>query len=151
MKEVDFDKGMGILMAAYPDYKCTPETVDLYRELLSCLNPKDFERAVLNHVKNHKWFPKVSEILSTGLPPRPSAIDAWQKLIAAAEAGVKPEMDFATRKALDFIGGWEQFGLTTYENLRFAFKAFKDAYMEAQEHEARWLVGGEQAALEGPA
>jgi hypothetical protein len=65
----------------------------------------------------------------------PSPIDVWNRLIVAAEAGEKPEMEYATERALAFIGGWEQFSITSYDDLRFIFKAFREAYLEAQDRE----------------
>jgi len=44
-------------------------------------------------------------------------------------------MDEATKKAMDFIGGWEQFSITSYDDLRFIFKAFREAYLKAQDRE----------------
>ena len=149
-KEV-FVKGMYQLAAAHPDFALTEATIEVYQERLAGLSEEIYMKAIGKCLDTCKWFPKISEILGAVRSFKPSAIDAWQRLLAAAEANTKPEMDFATQKALDFIGGWEQFGLTTYENLRFAFKAFKDAYNEAQEQESRLvLAGGEQAALPGP-
>ena len=130
-----FHKGMALLGAAYPDYACTPETVDVYRERLCRLTDQEFEAAVYRHIDTCKWFPKISELLGAVQSLLPSAIDVWTRLIAAAEAGEKPEMDEATKKALDFIGGWEQFSITSYDDLRFIFKAFREAYLEAQDRE----------------
>ena len=113
------------------------DTMEIYYEMLHHLAPHVLEKACREHIAKKQWFPKISEILAEAQAQRPSAIEAWQKLLAASEANVKPEMDFATRRALDFIGGWEQFGMTSYGDLRFIFKAFKEAYLEAQEKESR--------------
>ena len=99
-----FGKGMAILTACYPDYDLKDETTGSYWEFLRHLSSLDFERAVKRHVTTCKWFPKVSEILQAVQDHLPTPIDVWNRLIAAAEAGKKPEMDAATMKAMRFIG-----------------------------------------------
>lgn len=149
LNEEQFMKGMAVLMSAYPDYKCTPETVDVYRVALRNLSPQEFEKTVWIHITTLKWFPKVSELLAAVLNRGPSVIDTWNRLLAAAERGEKPEMDAATEKALAFIGGWEQFGLTSYDDLQFRFKDFKAALLEAWARDTLAVVGGEQPVLPG--
>ena len=150
LNEDQFLKGMAVLMSAYPDYKCTPDTVDVYRVALRNLSPQDFEKAVWVHITTLKWFPKVSELLDAIRNQGPTVIDTWNLLLAAAETGKKPEMDGATEKALAVLGGWEVFQYTSFEKLNFRFKDFKAALLEARAHETLRLAGGEQAALEGP-
>jgi hypothetical protein len=135
LNEEVFHKGIALLMAAYPDYECPSTTVDVYRERLGRLTDKEFEAAVYSHIDTCKWFPKISELLGAVQSLLPSAIDVWTQLIAAAEAGEQPEMDEATKMAMDFIGGWEQFNIASYDDLRFIFKAFREAYLEAQYQE----------------
>jgi hypothetical protein len=135
LNEAVFHKGIALLMAAYPDYECSSATVDVYRERLCRLTDQEFEAAVYRHIDTCKWFPKISELLGAVQSLLPSPIDVWTQLIAAAEAGEQPEMDGATKKAMDFIGGWEQFSITSYDDLRFIFKAFREAYLEAQDRE----------------
>jgi hypothetical protein len=133
LNEEVFHKGIALLMAAYPDYECSSATVDVYRERLCRLTDKEFEAAVYRHIDTCKWFPKISELLEAAHALLPSPIDVWNRLIVAAEAGEKPEMEYATERALAFIGGWEQFCTTPYDNLRYSFGSFKEAYREAQE------------------
>ena len=149
LNEEVFNRGMAILGAAFPDYECSPATVDVYREHLSRLGDLEFERAVRHHINTCKWFPKVSELLQAVQDQGPSAIDIWNRLLAAAETGKKPEMDAATDKALAVLGGWEVFQYTSFEDLQWKFKDFKAALLEARSRD-NLLVGG-QAALEGPA
>jgi hypothetical protein len=150
LNEDQFLKGMAVLMSAYPDYKCTPETVDVYRVALRNLSPQDFERAVWAHITTLKWFPKVSELLDAIRDQGPTPIDIWNRLLAAAETGKKPEMDAATKKALAVLGGWDQFQYTSYDDLQYRFKDFKTALLEARARDTLALAGGERAALPGP-
>ena len=145
-----FGRGMTILTALYPDYELKDETMELYWSFLKDLSNLDFERAVKHHISTCKWFPKVSELLDAIRDQGPTAIDIWNKLLAAAETGQKPEMDAATEKALAVLGGWEQFQYTSYDDLQFRFKDFKSALLEARARDTLALAGGEQAVLEGP-
>jgi hypothetical protein len=126
-----FGRGMAILTSCYPDYDLKDETTDSYWEFLRHLSNLDFERAVKRHVTTCKWFPKVSEILQAVQDHLPTPIDVWNRLIAAAEAGEEPEIESATEKALAFIGGWDQFIVTSYDDLHFRYKGFREAYLEA--------------------
>lgn len=145
-----FGRGMTILTALYPDYELKDETMELYWSFLKDLSNVEFERAVKHHVSTCKWFPKVSELLAAVQDQGPTPIDIWNRLLAAAEMGTEPEMDEPTRKALAVLGGWERFQYTPFEELNFRFKDFKAALLEARARENLALVGGEQAALEGP-
>jgi hypothetical protein len=77
-------------------------------------------------------------------------VDVWNKLIAGAEAGEKPELDPAAERALAFIGGFEVIQYTNFEELRFRFKDFERAYLEGQTQELERLSGRQEpvAALE---
>src|SRR5208337_3143852 len=120
-----FNRGMALLMAAYPDYDCSPATMDIYREFLSHLSNLDFERAVKTHISKCKWFPKVSELLDVIRAQRPTAIDAWNFLLKAAERGWKPvEMDKAMVAGLEAVGGWEKFSYTPFNDLGYAYTRF---------------------------
>ena len=149
LNEDQFLKGMAVLMSAYPDYKCTADTVDVYRVALRNLSPQDFEKAVWVHITTLKWFPKVSELLDALRNQGPTPIDTWNLLLAAAETGQKPELDAATEKALAVLGGWDTFQYTPYDDLQYRFKDFRTALLEARARETLTLAGGEQVALEG--
>jgi len=138
-----FNRGMALLMAAYPDYDCSPATMDIYREFLSHLSNLDFERAVKTHISKCKWFPKVSELLDVIRAQRPTAIDAWNFLLKAAETGAKPEMDGPTAAGLKAIGGWTYLCYTDCDKLSFSFKLFAEAFQRTQDQQE---VG--QAAIE---
>ncbi len=141
LTEKQFMKGMGILMNAYPDYECTPGTVDIYRERLRPrLTPQEWEAAVNRHIDTCKWFPKVSELLQAAQELLPSPLEIWNRLIAAAEDGEEnPEMDDAIRQAIAVIGGWEEFSRTSYDSLHYRFKEFKAAFLEARAQERQSL------------
>lgn len=138
MNEQTFAQGMALLSASYPDYPVRDETTEVYWSFLKDMDNLDFEWAVKRHISQSSWFPKISELLKAAQERLPTPIDVWNGLIAAAEDGVKPEMDRATEKALAVIGGWEEFSRTPYDSLHYRFKDFKAAFLEArasQEHE----------------
>ena len=145
-----FGKGMALLSALYPDYPLKDETIEGYWEFLRHLSNLEYERAVKHHVSTCKWFPKVSELLDAIRNYGPTPIDIWNRLLAAAETGQKPDMDAATEKAMAVLGGWERFQYTPFEELNFRFKDFRAALLEARAQETLRLAGGEQAVLGGP-
>ncbi len=147
LTEKQFLKGMGILMYHYKDYECPPETVDVYREALKkYLDPQEFEQAVWAHIKLHKWFPKVSEIMDQVLllrnAGRPSAAERWGQLIIAAERGEGGPTDPATVRALQVCGGWDAFNRMEYKDLDFRRRDFERVYTEALEQEDRQTLLG---------
>ena len=149
LSEEVFLTGMKRLSDAWPDFPLAKGTADLYRERLDRLSDREFAFAVNRHLDTGKWFPRISELLDATQVLQPSVIDIWQRLLAAAETGKKPEMDAATEKALAVIGGWQQFQFTPYADLQFHFKDFKIALLEARAKESLRLVNGsEQKVLE---
>lgn len=135
-----FLKGMDRLMNAFKDYECGPDTVDLYREFLGHLTREEFKSAIDSHIKKYNWFPKIAELLKAVPTHAPTPIDLWNLLLAAAETGVKPEMDAATERALTFIGGWETLCYTDLRELSFKFKDFKATLLDARDQEEAQLV-----------
>lgn len=136
MEEAVYLKGMGVLMAAYPDYPCNKKTLEAYREFLDRLSPQEFELAIRVHITRHKWFPKISELLQAALVFQPGALEVWNALLKDAEnGGDPPALDPATEKALAAVGGWETLQYTQYDELKFKFAAFRDAYNQAVEKE----------------
>lgn len=156
LNEEEFLKGMALLMAAYPDYTCSPKTVDVYRQSLQDFNSRDFEKVVLAHINQHKWFPKICELREELVRlrgfNRPTAIDEWDRLIRAAEADREPEMDENTERALRVCGGWDGFCRMTYKDLQFHRRDFERVFNEGREREDRVLRighdGQEQKRLE---
>jgi hypothetical protein len=138
MDRETFAKGMFILSAAYERH-LDQDTLEVYYSFLNHLSPAELEEAARKHIKKSSWFPKISELLGAVQSLLPSAIEVWTKLLAAAEGGVKPEMDGPTKTALDFIGGWQQFCITSYDDLPFRFKSFKEAYEGAMERKSSRL------------
>jgi hypothetical protein len=141
-----FAQGMAVLAAAYPDYPVKKETMKVYQEALSNLNPIEFEQAVWAHINLHKWFPKVSEIKEQVLrlrnKGRPSAAERWGQLLAMAGGGGLGPMDVPTKRALGTLGGWSVFQFTPIEELNFRRKEFERTYTEALQEQDRDVLLG---------
>ena len=150
MTEETFIKGMYRLGLQWRDHEMPEDAVALYRERLSRLTDREFERAVNHCLDTCTFFPKISELLRAVQDQGPTVIDTWNLLLAAAETGQKPELDAATEKALGVLGGWEAFQYTPLDDLQFRFKDFKGALLEARARDNLALVGGERAALTAP-
>lgn len=144
--EETFIKGMYKLAAGWPEFNLPEATIELYRERLAHLSDHEFERAVNHCIDNCQFFPRVKGLLEASRPLFPSPIEAWNRLLlAAAGSGVEPPMDAATKKAMNFIGGWNAICYNPTDQHPFMFARFKEAYLEAQEQEQRQQIG--QAAV----
>jgi hypothetical protein len=150
MTEETFIQGMYRLGLQWREHEMPEDAVALYRERLSRLTDREFEKAVNHCLDTCTFFPKISELLKAVADQGPSVIDTWNRLLAAAETGQKPELDAATETALAVLGGWDQFQYTSFEDLQWKFKDFKLALLEARARDNLALVGNEQTALEGP-
>lgn len=154
----EFLKGMAVLMAAYPDYEVKPATAEVYFEDLQNLSPQEWEVAITLHRRQHKWFPKISEILEAVLAlrnqGRPSAAERWGQLLELASRGVPAPTDIPTQRALSTVGGWDAFQYTNVDDLNYRRKEFERVYGEALAEEDRGALLGiegpqEQKRLEG--
>lgn len=134
MDRETFAKGMFILQAAY-EKQLDQDTMEVYFSFLNHLTPAQLERAARQHIAKSGWFPKISELLGAVKNDLPTPIDVWNRLLAAAADGTKPEMDAATERALASIGGWDQFQYIDQDSLRFRFKDFKEALLEGRDRE----------------
>ena len=156
MNRETFVKGMFVLQEAY-EKELSQGTLDVYFEFLGHLTPAQLERAARDHISQNPWFPKISELLGAvaAQVSLPFPIEVWNGLITTAERNQyqKPEMDAATERALRAIGGWEKFTLTSYDELKYLFKEFKQVYLAAREEDAGGRPElGQPAApqIEGP-
>lgn len=148
MTEETFLQGMYRLGLQWREHEMPEDAVALYRERLSRLSDREFEKAVNHCLDTCTFYPKISELLKAVQDQGPTVIDIWNRLLSAAETGKKPEMDAATEKALAVLGGWDQFQYTPFEELNFRFKDFKAALQEARAQNNLALVGGERVLLE---
>ena len=141
-----FVKGMAILMAAYPDYPCSKETSEIYWQDLQHLQPAEWETAVTLHRRQHKWFPKISEILAAVLilrnQGRPSGAERWGQLLELASQGAPEPTDLPTKRALSTVGGWYAFQFEPEAELNFRRKEFERVYGEVMAEDDRAALLG---------
>lgn len=140
-----FLKGMTLLGAAF-DKEVNEALLEVYWMDLKDFDPKDFERVVTNHRRTAKFFPKISELREELVRlkgfHRPTASDAWDDLLRAAETGEKPELDEITEKALSVCGGWDNFQFMSYHDLQFRRKDFLTVYNDGLERQDRQIKLG---------
>jgi hypothetical protein len=149
MDRLTFAQGMAILGEAY-EKELSDNLVGIYYEFLQNLTPAQLERAARRHIAKSPRFPRVSDLLQAFREDLPSAVDVWNRLMAGAERGEKPELDAAAERALEFIGGFQTVQYAPYDELKFRFKDFERAYLEGQDQELERLSGRQEpvAALE---
>ena len=128
-----------MLSGAFPEYQLNKNTLEVYYLNLSDFDPKDFEKVILAHIRENKWFPKISELRQELVRlrgfSRATPSDVWDSLIKAAESDQEPEMDANTERALRVCGGWEGFCRMTYRDLQFTRKDFERVFNEGLERE----------------
>ena len=157
MDKKDFFNEMDKLAAAYPDYPLTPETLAIYFEDLGTLDFRQFSQAVTLHRRQHKWFPKIAEILEAVLTlrnqGRPSAAERWGQLLELASRGAPAPTDVPSVRALSTVGGWDAFQFSPVYDLNFRRKEFERVYGEALAEEDRaallGIAGPQGQRLEG--
>lgn len=124
-----FLKGMALIGSAFPDKVVDESTLEVYLAVLSPkFTPQAWERTVIRMIEKCKFYPTISEIIKEGTALAPQAPEVWNRLLAAAEQGLEPEVDEPTRRALEAIGGWEEFQYTSYKELKFLRKLFTEVY-----------------------
>ncbi len=109
--------------------------------------PKDWERVVLAHINQHKWFPKICELREELVRlrsfNRPSAEDVWHGLIRTAENNGSPPDDEHTQRALRVCGGWDGFLRLTYKDLNYLRRDFVNVYNHSIHEDDRTLRIGQ--------
>lgn len=141
MTPVEFAKGMAFLGACL-DRDISTATIEAWFRLLGDLEVKQFERAVVEVVRNHKFsgLPPVGLIrqaagVSSGVPDADTAaVAAWDKVLRAMrEHGAYKSIewgDAAIPAAIETVAGsWAALCDQTSEQLhKFTSRQFLDAY-----------------------
>jgi len=99
----------------------------LYEQLLSDLDGGVVKQAVLMHIAESKFFPKIAEIreraIKASLPSYPLALDAWQAVTTGDKSNAIANKVFAALKIDDF-----DLRQMRTETLVWQRKTFCDAY-----------------------
>lgn len=134
-----------LLVASYPTFTISKETVAAYSELLSDIDPELIKVATLQHISDSRFFPTISELRAAAFRvkrgPRPSANEAWGLVWGVIARGADqdsiPEM---ARQAVADSGGWTTLRMSenaTADRARF-IEAFKARELE-EEHQGTML------------
>lgn len=101
-----------VLTVAYPAWKPSPDTVDVWARLLSDQNPAAIERAAVEHARSNQFPPTVADLIRLARPvaTRPLALEAWGEVVKWIPFGpnVRPKFthpDIA--RAVEMLGGYE--------------------------------------------
>lgn len=152
MDEVTTLQVVNFLVHAYPRSEISVNTVDIYVQLLSDIDPELLKMATLDYVSKNKWFPSVAELReavgtlqekSAGVP---SSWDAWAEVNQMMRSyGYMRRSDFEFSsplidKAVDAVGGWRV--LCHSENSvadRARFVEAYETYLKRQRDEVQTL------------
>lgn len=132
MNKEQFTKGFIILTRAYPKQEIPKGTAEVYFNALNRrqVAPTEYEDAINACIDTLKFFPSVSEIIAA--IPKPSAEEAWEKILQLASSGnYEDVLTYPEKRALALFGGLRQFSLTPFEDLNRRWRDFKSAYEDA--------------------
>jgi hypothetical protein len=137
---------VALIAAAHPQWPSTPETVAVYRQMLSDVTYEQALSAVQDLIATEDRWPSVASIrrriaLRAGvLPPSPS--NAWQEVSDAISNGGRstlPQFSHpAIKAAVAAIGWWELCNTTNPSATRAHFFRFYD---DASEEDTRRTLG----------
>ncbi len=140
-----FASALATLMAAYPSWKGSPETLEVYAAALADVPPETLQAAAWAHIQCSVFFPTVADLRrqsqaiadrEQGRPALRSGIEAWGDIISAvAEHGYLRQPHFedpvVTRLVADM--GWEN--LCFSETMMADRAQFVKAYEQARDRE----------------
>lgn len=114
MNSEEMAKIMTTLSAAYPRQPITPATMQVYSQMLSDLDYKQVQAAVIKHIATNSFFPSIAEIrqavLDVGVDRLPSPSEAWlevQKQIRDVGSYRTPNFSNSLiEKTVSAMGGW---------------------------------------------
>lgn len=148
-------KLVGLLMAAFPHSKATPETSEVYEAMMADLDFVVAQKAVHNLLATARFLPTIAEIrgavVDAQTGPVVPALVAWgavSKLAATRGADRRPrDLDALTAACVDALGGWRY--LCRSENFADQ-KNFCQLYGELRDQRRGAAVRGELPAATRP-
>ena len=101
-----------VLTVAYPAWKPSPDTVDVWARLLSDQNPASVERAAVEHARSSQFPPTVADLIRLSKPvaARPLALEAWGEVVKWIPFGpnVRPKFTHPDiGRCVEMLGGYE--------------------------------------------
>jgi hypothetical protein len=121
---------------AYGTTDLTKTRLALMFDDLSEYDIGDIAKALREHRKSCKWFPKVSEIVERMQPNTDqTALIAWsQALPLLRDSRNAKSDDPITEKVIQDLGGWFQLGMKSTSELVWVEKEFEKRYAMYAEH-----------------
>lgn len=112
-----------------PGKELTKDALGVYWNALEDWSIEDF-RAAANHLaKSCEFMPNPFHFEQLRKAQEPSKHEAWQTAMARASGSRNVQHpDDKITKAVRMVGGYYQLGMTSYDQLAFTEKRFKDAY-----------------------
>lgn len=138
MNKIETAQVVGIIASAYPNWKPTKETIEVYVQLLEDLEPNEVKEAVKRLVMGSEFPPSVANIrmkvleLKDGLPL--TKAEAWElvmNLVYRYGTYNRPEIeDFVTKQIVASIGWREICMSTNIDTVRAQFFRLYDELAE---------------------
>lgn len=112
-----------------PGKELTAEGLMVFWNAMQDWSIEDF-RAAANHLaKSCEFMPNPFHFEQIKKAQEPSKHEAWQTAMARASGSRNVQHpDDKITKAVRMVGGYYQLGMTSYDQLAFTEKRFKDAY-----------------------
>jgi len=101
-----------VLTVAYPAWKPSPDTVDVWARLLADQDPRDIERAAVEHARTNEFPPTVANLIRLARPvaDRPLTLEAWEEVIRWIPHGPNVRPTFShpdIGRCVAMLGGYE--------------------------------------------
>lgn len=116
-------------------------TMRIYAITLQDIDDKLLMAATVNHLASEKWFPAVADIRTSALSlvnradNTPSAYEAWlqvKKAVRYRDCGLDP----LAQRAIDYLGGLQDFGMSELADESSWRMRFIQAYEQLQKRQA---------------
>lgn len=149
MTRQNFNRGMALLEATWPDRAPTTDTLSAYWLVLQELHDTTFEACIARCLRECTFYPRPAEILARaeelltdgGILPK-SPENAWDEIMwaisgprrytqDAIEDGWEYDHEFsseAVSEACRMVGGLKRVGMTELRELPFVRKQFLEGY-----------------------
>ena len=108
--------------------KITDSLKDIYWKTLEPFSDEACEMAFNRLISTCKFFPKPAEFIEILAGNKEdNAVLAWQKVMDCLSAG-KKSSDLTIERTVRVLGGWDNLGLQSYDELKWTEKRFKEHY-----------------------
>lgn len=141
MTETQALKLITMLQMAYPRQNLGEKTVEVYAGFIQDLDYKTAEKAIVQHIRNEKWFPAIAEIreacveLAHEIPSTEQAMEIIRSAVQRYDYGAIAGNDLL-RQAVATVG-FEKIGYSEYPEP--LYRQVKEAYDNLRKQEIKRL------------